>query len=72
MHCFFELQENEICTKKDTIATGEFSIIDRPYLICIDVSRKMYRRMTREKKTMLNNIFEITKDPFYSSLMLID
>jgi len=62
---------NDICTKKKTIATSEFSIIDWPRPVCIGVSSKLYRRMTREKKAMLNGRFEIMKDPFYSAPMLI-
>ena len=54
-----------------TIATGGFSITDRPCPIYISVSSKLYRRMTREKNAMLNGRFEVTEDLFYSALMLI-
>ena len=61
---------NEICIKKDTIVTGGVSIIDRPCLLCIGVSSKLYRRMTKEKKVKMNGKFEVTEDPFYDAPML--
>jgi len=62
---------NEICTKNDTIASGGFSIINQPCPIFIGASSKLYKRMMRERKAMLNGRFEVTEDPFYSAPMLI-